>query len=177
MSGLPTPRHGSGVVAYTGHAMQSGRQQGQQAGCVVARGAVHDDPPPGRARAEGEGEVMATTGQTSKKPSKASKASHVEAPSKFIAVSYLTDAKQYLQAAPILHESRFERISSPLYFLISQSLELFLKAYIIARGGTHAEVTKSTKIRDSLLGLASRAKEPITSSKAGGLIGNRQRRF
>jgi hypothetical protein len=37
--------------------MQSGRQQGQQAGCVVARGAVHDDPPPGRARAEGEGEM------------------------------------------------------------------------------------------------------------------------
>jgi hypothetical protein len=41
MSGLPTPRHGSGS-SRTGHAMQSGRQQGQQAGCVVARGAVHD---------------------------------------------------------------------------------------------------------------------------------------
>jgi hypothetical protein len=41
MSGLPTPRHGSGA-SRTGHAMQSGRQQGQLAGCVVARGAVHD---------------------------------------------------------------------------------------------------------------------------------------
>ena len=50
------PRHGSGS-SRTGHAMQSGRQQGQQTGCVVARGAVHDDPPPGRARAEGEGEM------------------------------------------------------------------------------------------------------------------------
>jgi hypothetical protein len=56
MSGLPTPTSRVGVVAY-GHAMQSGRQQGQQTGCVVARGAVHDDPPPGRARAEGEGEM------------------------------------------------------------------------------------------------------------------------
>jgi hypothetical protein len=109
---------------------------------------------------------MATTGQTSKKASTASKSLHVEAPSKFIAVSYLTDAKQYLQAARILHESRFERISSPLYFLISQSLELFLKAYIIARGGTHAEVTKSNKIRHSLLGLASKAKELGYSSRS-----------
>lgn len=81
-----------------------------------------------------------------------------DAPNRFLAVSFLTDAKQYRQAARILSDSQFDQISSPQYFTISQSIELFLKAYIIAAGGTPAELRKHD-IRYSLSKLAERAKQ------------------
>jgi len=72
-----------------------------------------------------------------------------EEPNKFLAVSFMTDAKQYRQAAHILSKSQFERISSPQYFLISQSIELYLKAFIIASGGKQSDLRKHD-VRHSL---------------------------
>lgn len=64
-------------------------------------------------------------------------------PNKFLAVSFMTDAKQYRQAAVIISESRYEGVTSPHYFLIAQSIELYLKAYIIAAGGTRSQLMKA----------------------------------
>lgn len=75
---------------------------------------------------------------------------------KFLAVSYLTDATQYRRAAEVLHAAQFAELSSPQYFLIAQSIELFLKAFIIANGGTQRELTKRD-IRHSLSRLFERA--------------------
>lgn len=72
-----------------------------------------------------------------------------EGPDKFLAVSFLTDAKQYRQAARILSESRHEGITSPHYFLIAQCIELYLKAFIIASGGKRSQL-KSPDTRHSL---------------------------
>ncbi|UPJ69877.1 hypothetical protein [Bradyrhizobium sp. 187] len=82
--------------------------------------------------------------------------SSTDAPNKFLSVSYLTDAKEYLQAAIILHDSQYDHITSPQYFLISQGIELFLKAFIIASGGAQADLKKS-KIRHSLVDLTEMA--------------------
>ncbi|WP_159012447.1 hypothetical protein [Bradyrhizobium sp. S69] len=75
-----------------------------------------------------------------------------EETNKFLAISFLTDAQQYRQASRILHDSRFDRITSPQYFLISQSIELYLKAFIIAAGGKQSEL-KKRDTRHSLLKL------------------------
>jgi hypothetical protein len=68
---------------------------------------------------------------------------------RFLAVNLLTDAQQYRQAAYILSASRLDKITSPQYFLIAQSIELYLKAFIIAAGGKQAELKKSD-VRHSL---------------------------
>jgi HEPN domain-containing protein len=76
------------------------------------------------------------------KKSKSSSPEVSEGPSKFLAVNYLTDAQEYRTAAHVLAESQFERITSPQYFLIAQSIELYLKAYFIAAGGDPSELKK-----------------------------------
>jgi hypothetical protein len=75
-----------------------------------------------------------------------------EEPNKFLAVSFLTDAQQYRQASRILSDSRFDRITSPQYFLIAQSIELYLKSFIIAAGSKQSEL-KKPDTRHSLLKL------------------------
>jgi hypothetical protein len=60
-----------------------------------------------------------------------------EEPNKFLAVSFLTDAQQYRQASRILSDSQFDRITSPQYFLMSQSIELYLKAPSSLRPGVN----------------------------------------
>jgi HEPN domain-containing protein len=89
----------------------------------------------------------------------------IEQASRYTAISYLTDAKEYLQAATILHKSQIERITGPQYFLMSQSIELFLKAFIIGSGGTLAEL-KKFEIRHSLKALFERASELGYRSKS-----------
>jgi hypothetical protein len=44
-------------------------------------------------------------------------------PNEFLAVSLMTDAKQYRQAARTLSESRFDGITSPHYFLIAHCID------------------------------------------------------
>jgi hypothetical protein len=82
----------------------------------------------------------------------------IEQVSRYTAVSYMTDAKEYQQAATILHKSQVDRITGPQYFLISQSIELFLKSFIIASGGTLDEL-KKFEIRHSLNALFEKAGE------------------
>jgi HEPN domain-containing protein len=77
-------------------------------------------------------------------------------PNRFVAVSYLTDAKEYLAAARVLSASQTANVTSPQYFLIAQSIELFLKAFIIASGGTQAGLRKRD-MRHSLINLAENA--------------------
>jgi hypothetical protein len=86
-------------------------------------------------------------------------------PNRFVAVSYLTDAQQYLAAARVLSASQTANVSSPQYFLIAQSIELFLKAFIIAAGGTQADLRKQN-VRHSLVNLAKNAIARGYQSKA-----------
>lgn len=79
-------------------------------------------------------------------------------PDKFLAVSHLTDAQQYRQAARILADSQFQQITSPQYFLISQSIELYLKAFNIAAGVKQSEL-KKVDTRHSLAKLFKMATE------------------
>ncbi|MHC2587909.1 hypothetical protein [Bradyrhizobium ottawaense] len=79
-------------------------------------------------------------------------------PNKFLAVSHLTDAQQYRQAARILADSQFQQITSPQYFLISQSIELYLKAFNIAAGVKQSEL-KKLDTRHSLAKLFKMANE------------------
>jgi hypothetical protein len=57
-----------------------------------------------------------------------------------LAHQYLGDAVSYLSAAKLLdeHEGHF----SPKYFLLSHAIELALKAYILATGGTEKQTKK-----------------------------------
>jgi hypothetical protein len=63
-----------------------------------------------------------------------------------LAHNYLGDAEAYLAAARRLdeHAGQF----SPKYFLLCHAIELALKAYILARGGTEKE---TKKIRHDLI--------------------------
>jgi len=69
-----------------------------------------------------------------------------------LAYSYLSDAEAYLAAARRLDEggSQF----SPKYFLLCHAIELALKAYILAKGGTEGDIKK---IRHDLVAALSRA--------------------
>jgi hypothetical protein len=79
-----------------------------------------------------------------------------EGPLRFIAITSLSDAMEFAAAAKILGDNRHARVDSPFYFLISQAIELYLKAYIVSHGGTRKDVTD--KDRHSLSGLLSKAK-------------------
>jgi hypothetical protein len=71
---------------------------------------------------------------------------------RFVATTYLSDAAEYGFAVHILHESQHARIASPLYFLISQAIELLLKAFIVIHSGS-SDVVQGRNIRHNLCGL------------------------
>jgi hypothetical protein len=75
----------------------------------------------------------------------------------YVAIGFITDARSYLHAARVIDGSD-ERHSlfSPIYFLLCHGIELVLKAYILASGGTGAEL-RPQKIRHSLDQLRNRA--------------------
>jgi hypothetical protein len=53
---------------------------------------------------------------------------------------FLIDACAYFNAADILIRDPSPDVNQPAYFLMSHALELMLKAYILASGGTYDEV-------------------------------------
>lgn len=59
-----------------------------------------------------------------------------------LAVAFLTDADGYRAAAAALDESGKALHFSPRYFLLSHSIELALKAYILSSGGRGTEPKK-----------------------------------
>jgi hypothetical protein len=69
-----------------------------------------------------------------------------------LAHSYLGDAEGYLSAARLLdeHAGQF----SPKFFLLCHAIELVLKAFILAKGGTEKE---TKKIKHDLIAAWSRA--------------------
>jgi hypothetical protein len=69
-----------------------------------------------------------------------------------LAHNYLSDAEAYLAAARRSDEDAGE--FSPKYFLFCHAIELALKAYILAKGGTERE---TKKIRHDLIAAWSRA--------------------
>ena len=56
-------------------------------------------------------------------------------------MGYLTDAKAYLKAGNALSQSDVD-IFSPVYFLLCHGIELSLKAFILASGGSERELMK-----------------------------------
>lgn len=74
-----------------------------------------------------------------------------------VAHSYLGDAENYLAAAKQLNPD-VGQFSSPKYFLLCHAIELALKAYILASGGTEREL-KKREIRHALENLWIRATE------------------
>jgi hypothetical protein len=75
------------------------------------------DPPAGRARAEGEGEVTADN-----KPS-----ADTFRQKEYVAIGYIVDARSYLDAARLIEsvEEHQPALSSPIYFLLCHAIELF----------------------------------------------------
>ena len=69
-----------------------------------------------------------------------------------LAHSYLSDAEAYLSAANLLDEHRGQ--FSPKLFLLCHAIELALKAFILAKGGTEKE---TRKIKHDLTAAWSRA--------------------
>ena len=59
-----------------------------------------------------------------------------------LAASCATDAREYLKAAELLNDSGHRSPLWPRYFLLSQALELILKAYIALHGGDEGELRK-----------------------------------
>lgn len=55
-------------------------------------------------------------------------------PNGILANQFWHDASAYVQAAEILIGSETPRIQQPIYFMLSHSLELALKAYLLAKG-------------------------------------------
>jgi hypothetical protein len=77
-----------------------------------------------------------------------------------IARSYLTDSQGFLIAAQVLERSRSKRKIpfTPKYHLVCHAIELILKSYILARGGTKKELMH-VNMRHNLLSLFERAIE------------------
>jgi hypothetical protein len=78
-----------------------------------------------------------------------------------IARSYLTDSQAFLLAAQVLERSRNKRITfafGPKHYLVCHAIELILKAYILASGGTKKELMR-VDVRHSLSRLFERAIE------------------
>jgi hypothetical protein len=76
----------------------------------------------------------------------------------YVAIGHITDVKSYLRAAQIIDgaEDNRDSLSAPIYFLLCHGIELVLKAYILAAGGTDAEL-RPRKIRHQLGELRNRA--------------------
>ena len=60
-------------------------------------------------------------------------------PTELVGMGYLTDAKAYLKAGNALSQSDIE-MYSPVYFLLCHAIELSLKAFILASGGSEREL-------------------------------------
>jgi hypothetical protein len=76
----------------------------------------------------------------------------------YVAIGHITDVRAYLRAARLIDSAADGDISlsSPIYFLLSHAIELVLKAYILAAGGTEAEL-RPQKVRHQLDELRNRA--------------------
>jgi hypothetical protein len=57
-----------------------------------------------------------------------------------LSTQFFSDARAYLTAADILIRDASPDVNQPAYFLMCHALELVLKAYIMARGGSYEEV-------------------------------------
>ena len=77
---------------------------------------------------------------------------------RFVAITHLSDAAEYGFAARILYESQHKRIASPQYLVISQAIELYLKAFIVIRSGS-PDVVQGPRIRHNLQGLLAMAEK------------------
>ena len=73
-----------------------------------------------------------------------------------VGMGYLTDAKAYLKAGNALSQSDVD-MYSPLYFLVCHGIELSLKAFILASGGSEREL-KQQDTRHHLNVLRDRAR-------------------
>ena len=68
----------------------------------------------------------------------------------YVAIGYVTDAKRYLRAATILTEHEDGIILfSPTYFLLCHTMELLLKAFMLARGKEEQDL-RAFDVRHSL---------------------------
>jgi hypothetical protein len=77
---------------------------------------------------------------------------------RFVAITHLSDAAEYGFAARILYESQHTRVASPQYLLISQAIELYLKAFIVIHSGS-ADLVQGARIRHNLQGLLAMAEK------------------
>jgi hypothetical protein len=77
-------------------------------------------------------------------------------PTELVGMGYLTDAKAYLKAGNALSQSDIE-LYSPVYFLLCHAIELSLKAFILASGGSEREL-KQQDTRHHLNVLRDRAR-------------------
>src|SRR4051794_41387147 len=73
-----------------------------------------------------------------------------------VGMGFLTDAKAYLKAGNALSQSDVDMFS-PVYFLLCHGIELSLKAFILASGGSERELKKQD-IRHHLNSLRDRAR-------------------
>jgi hypothetical protein len=74
----------------------------------------------------------------------------------YVAIGHITDAKAYLRAAQLIESADPDLPSSPTYFLLCHAIEIVLKAYILAAGGTEKEL-RPQKVRHHLDELRNRA--------------------
>jgi hypothetical protein len=77
---------------------------------------------------------------------------------RFVAITQLSDAAEYVFAARILYESQHKRVASPQYLVISQAIELYLKAFIVIHTGS-PDIVQGPRIRHNLQGLLAMAEK------------------
>jgi hypothetical protein len=77
---------------------------------------------------------------------------------RFVAITHLSDAAEYVFAARIFYESQHQRVASPQYLVISQAIELYLKAFIVIHCGS-VDVVQGPRIRHNLQGLLAMAEK------------------
>jgi hypothetical protein len=77
-------------------------------------------------------------------------------PTELVGMGFLTDAKAYLKAANALPRDDIS-LFTPVYFLLCHGIELSLKAFILASGGSERELRKQD-IRHQLDKLRDRAR-------------------
>jgi hypothetical protein len=58
------------------------------------------------------------------------------------AIGLVTDAKQMLKAAELLHESEEWKVNGPTYYLLGHATEVVLKAFLLARGDSLGKLKK-----------------------------------
>jgi hypothetical protein len=91
---------------------------------------------------------------------------------RLMVIAGLSDAHEYVAAAKVLNESQHLRVSGPFYLLVSEAIELLLKSYIVAEGGS-SDALRRPRIRHSLNGLLAMAETlgcNVCSAEARDLI-------